>query len=292
MTVSRGPASRPRRSALYMPASNARALEKAKSLAADTLIFDLEDAVAPDAKTAARDAAMAAVAGGGYGAREILIRVNALDTPWAADDIAAAASSGAQGVVLPKVNGADDIRRAEQLLANAPPTLFLWVMVETPRGVLNAGEIAAAGTRLAGLIVGTADLAKDLHCAHPADRWPMLQALQMCVLAARAFDLAVLDGVHLDIADMSGFDAACRQGRALGFDGKTLIHPSQIAGANAAFSPGDEELSRARRIVAAHAAAAAQGQGVTLLDGRLVEGLHVREAERLIAQAAMIAARG
>ncbi len=292
MTVSRDQVARPRRSALYMPASNGRALEKAKTLAADTLILDLEDAVAPDAKAAARAAAVAAVKSGGYGAREILIRVNALETPWAADDIAAAASSGAQGMVLPKVNGADDVRRVEQLLfsAGAPADLALWAMVETPRGVLYAGEIAAAGTRLAGLIVGTADLAKDLHCAHPADRWPMLQALQMCVLAARAFDLAVLDGVHLDLADMSAFDAACTQGRALGFDGKTLIHPSQIAGANLAFSPSDAELAHARRIVAAHAAAAAQNQGVTLLDGRLVESLHVKEAERLLVQAEMIAA--
>ncbi|MBX7198022.1 MAG: CoA ester lyase [Rhodospirillaceae bacterium] len=282
----------PRRSALYMPASNARALEKAKTLAADVLIFDLEDAVAPEAKAAARDAAVAAVKGGGYGPREILIRANGRDTPWCAVDLAAIASSGAHGAVLPKVSGADDIARAENLLAAAPATLALWAMIETPRGVLNAAEIAGAGTRLAGLIVGTADLAKDLRCAHPADRWPMLQALQMCVLAARANGLAVLDGVHLDIADMGGFDAACRQGRDLGFDGKTLIHPSQIAGANAAFSPGADELERAKRIMAAHAEAAAQGKGVTLLDGRLVEALHVKEAQRLLARAEMIALRG
>ena len=291
MTLSRAP--RPRRSALYMPASNARALEKAKTLAADTVIFDLEDAVAPDAKTTARAAAVAAVKGGGYGTREILIRVNALDTAWAADDIAAAATLGADGIVLPKVGSAVDVRRAAEWLkdTHAPDSLTLWAMIETPRGVLAVQDIAAADSRLAGLIVGTADLAKDLHCAHPADRWPMLQALQMCVLAARAYDLVALDGVHLDIADMSAFDAACHQGRALGFDGKTLIHPNQIAGANAAFGPSEEDLARAHRIVAAHAAAAAQGQGVTLLDGRLVESLHVKEAERLLAQAEMIAAR-
>ena len=285
-------APRPRRSALYMPASNGRALEKAKTLPADILIFDLEDAVAPDAKAAARAAAVAAVKGGGYGAREILIRVNAAGTAWANDDIKAAALSGAHGIVLPKVSSADDVRHAAQMptAAGAPSGLTLWAMIETPRGVLSVPEIAAAGSPLAGLIVGTADLAKDLHCAHPADRWPMLQALQMCVLAARAFDLAVLDGVHLDIADMSSFGAACAQGRALGFDGKTLIHPSQIAGANAAFSPSGEDLARARRIVAAHAEAAALGQGVTLLDGRLVESLHVKEAQRLLAQADMIAA--
>lgn len=281
----------PRRSALYMPASNARALEKAKTIAADVLIFDLEDAVAPEAKAQARAAAVAAVKGGGYGAREILIRANGLETSWCADDLAAVASSGAHGAVLPKVGGADDIRRAEALLAGAPQSLALWAMIETPRGILNLREITAASPRLAGLIVGTADLAKDLHCAHPSDRWPMLAALQMCVLAARAYGLAVLDGVHLEIADMSGFDAACRQGRDLGFDGKTLIHPSQVAGANAAFSPSAEDLTRAKRLVAAHAEAAAQGQGVTLLDGRLVEALHVKEAERLLAQAALIAAR-
>lgn len=281
----------PRRSALYMPASNARALEKARTLPADMLIFDLEDAVAPEAKALARDAAVAAVKGGGYGPREILIRVNGLDTTWCAADLAAAAAAGAHGVVLPKVNGADDIMRAEASLVGAPEAFALWAMIETPRGVLNLRQIAAAGPRLKGLIVGTADLAKDLRCAHPADRWPMLQALQMCVLAARAHNLAVLDGVHLDIADMGGFEAACRQGRDLGFDGKTLIHPSQIAGANAAFSPSEQDLARAKRIVAAHAEAAAQGKGVTLLDGRLVEALHVKEAERLIAQAEMIAAR-
>lgn len=280
-----------RRSALYMPASNARALEKAKTLAADMLIFDLEDAVAPEAKALARDAAVAAVKGGGYGPREILLRANGLDTAWCAADLAAAASSGAHGVVLPKVNSAEDVRRAEASLAAAPPAFMLWAMIETPLGVLNVREIASSSTRLAGLIVGTADLAKDLRCAHPADRWPMLQALQMCVLAARAYNLAVLDGVHLDIADMGGFEAACRQGRDLGFDGKTLIHPNQIAGANTVFSPSEQDLARARRIVAVHAEAAAQGQGVTLLDGRLVEALHVREAERLIAQANMIAAR-
>jgi len=286
MTVSE----RPRRSVLYMPASNPRALEKAKTLAADVVIFDLEDAVAPEAKRAARDAAVAAVKGG-YGAREILIRANGLETAWCADDLAAIAASGAHGVVLPKVSAAADVQRAERLLAAAPQALALWAMIETPRGVLDVREIAGAGGRLAGLIAGTADLAKDLRCAHPGDRWPMLAALQMCVLAARAHGLAVLDGVHLDIADISGFEAACRQGRDLGFDGKTLIHPNQIAGANAAYSPGADDLARAARIVAAHAEAAAQGKGVTLLDGRLVEALHVKEAERLLAQAEMIAAR-
>jgi citrate lyase subunit beta/citryl-CoA lyase len=277
---------------LYMPASNARALEKAKTIPADGLIFDLEDAVAPDAKPAARQAAVAAARTKAYGRREVLIRANALDTPWCRDDLRAIAASGADGVVLPKVDDAAGVREAAAVLAaaGAPETLGLWAMMETPRGILNAREIAAASPRLAGLCVGTADLAKELHCAHPADRAPMLMALQTVVLAARAFGLYVLDGVHVDLDDAPGFDAACRQGRALGFDGKTLIHPKQVEVANAVFAPGADELDRARRIVAAHEAAAARGQGVTLLDGRLVEVLHVAEARRLLAYAADIAA--
>jgi citrate lyase subunit beta/citryl-CoA lyase len=277
---------------LYMPASNARALEKAKAIPADGLIFDLEDAVAPDAKPAARAAAVAAAASKAYGRREVMIRANALDTPWSRDDLKAIAGSGADGVVLPKVNDAADVRVAADALtaAGAPASLAIWAMMETPRGVMNAREIAQASPRLAGLCVGTADLAKDLHCAHPADRAPMLTALQTCVLAARAYGLFVLDGVHVDLDDDKGYEAACRQGRALGFDGKTLIHPKQVAVANAVFAPGEDELARAKRIVAAHEEAAAKGQGVTLLDGRLVEVLHVAEAKRLLAFADDIAA--
>jgi citrate lyase subunit beta/citryl-CoA lyase len=273
---SQGPA-RPRRSVLYMPASNPRALEKAQTLAVDGLIFDLEDAVAPDAKPAARAAAVAAANSKSYGKREVLIRANGLDTAWAADDIAAIAVSSADGIVLPKVNSPDDVRRVDDMLrkAGAPDHLKLWAMMETPRGVLAASAIAAAGPRIAGMIIGTADLSKDLHCAH---------------LAARAYGLFILDGVHVDLDDEAGYAAACQQGRALGFDGKTLIHPKQVAGANAAFAPSAAELERARRIVAAHKEAAAKGQGVTLLDGRLVEVLHVQEAERLMAQAETIAA--
>jgi citrate lyase subunit beta/citryl-CoA lyase len=283
---------RPRRSMLYMPASNPRALDKAKTLMADGLIFDLEDAVAPDAKPEARAAAVAAVNTKAYGKREVLIRANGLDTAWVADDLAAVAMSAAAGVVLPKINGPEDIHRADDMLrkAGAPDDLALWAMMETPRGILSAAAIAAVRGRLAGFIIGTADLAKDLHCAHPADRAPMLTALQLCVLAARAYGLAVLDGVHVDLDDESGYVAACQQGRALGFDGKTLIHPKQIAAANAAFAPSAAELERAKRIVAAHQQARAAGQGVTLLDGRLIEVLHVQEAERLMAQAQAIAA--
>ena len=282
-----------RRSMLYMPASNERALEKAKTLPVDALVFDLEDAVAPDAKIAARAAAVAAANSKAYGAREVLIRANALDTVWCADDLAAAAGSGADGVVLPKISGPDDVLRAAGILctAGAPGHFALWAMMETPRGILASAAIADSSPRLAGFLIGTADLAKDLHCAHPADRAPMLYALQQCVLAARAFDLFVLDGVHIDLDDEAGFNDACQQGRAMGFDGKTLIHPRQIAGANVAFEPSAAEIARAQRLVAAHKVAAAKGKGVTVLDGRLVEVLHVREAERLLAQADMIAER-
>jgi citrate lyase subunit beta / citryl-CoA lyase len=285
-------ASRPRRSVLYMPASNPRALEKAKTIPADALIFDLEDAVAPDAKSAARAAAVAAVATKSYGRREVMIRANAIDTLWCRDDIAAIAASGADGVVLPKVNTGADVQAVADWLAasGAPPTLSLWAMMETPLGILNAREVASSSPRLAGLCIGTADLAKDLHCAHPADRAPMLMALQTVVMAARAYGLFVLDGVHVDLDDAPGYEAACRQGRALGFDGKTLIHPKQVDVANAIYAPGVDEIDRAKRIVAAHEEAAAKGQGVTLLDGRLVEVLHVAEAKRLLAFAADIAA--
>ena len=284
--------SRPRRSMLYMPASNARALEKAKNIPADGIIFDLEDAVAPDAKPAARAAAVAAVKSKSYGRREVMIRANALDTPWSRDDLQAIATSGADGVVLPKVNDANGVRTAVAILkgAGAPGEMGLWAMIETPLGVINAREIAAASPRVAGLCVGTADLAKDLHCAHPADRAPMLMALQTAVMVARAFGLYVLDGVHVDLDDAVGYEAACRQGRALGFDGKTLIHPMQVDVANAVFAPGTDEIERAKRIVAAHEDAAAKGHGVTLLDGRLVEVLHVAEAKRLLAFADDIAA--
>ena len=284
--------SRPRRSMLYMPASNARVLEKAKTIPADGLIFDLEDAVAPDAKPAARTAAVAAAKSKAYGRREIMIRANALDTAWCRDDLAAIATSGANGVVLPKVNHADDVRTAADVLkaAGAPDTLGIWAMMETPRSIMNAREIAQASPRLAGLCVGTADLAKDLHCAHPSDRAPMLMALQTCIMAARAFGLFVLDGVHVDLDDEAGYEAACRQGRALGFDGKTLIHPKQVVVANAVFAPGADEIDRATRIVTAHKEAAAKGLAVTTLDGRLVEVLHVAEAERLLVYAREIAA--
>jgi citrate lyase subunit beta/citryl-CoA lyase len=281
---------RPRRSVLYMPASNARALEKARGLDADALILDLEDAVAPAAKEEARALALAALRAGGYGRRELALRVNGAGTPWGAADLAAAARSGAHAVVLPKVESAEAVRAAEAELRGhgAPGELALWAMVETPRGVLRVAEIAGATPRLACLVMGTSDLVKDLRARHTPGRLEVLTSLSLAVLAARAHGLAALDGVHLDLADEGGFEAACRQGLDLGFDGKTLIHPKTIAVANRVFTPGAEELARARRVIEAHEAAAAAGKGVAVLDGCLVESLHVEDARRLLALAAAI----
>jgi len=284
-------ASRPRRSALFMPGSNARALEKARSLPADALIFDLEDSVAPAAKQAARAQIAAALARGGYGKRELVLRVNALATPWGKDDLEAAARMPVAAVLLPKVDSGDELRRAEAVLAGAgaPAALALWCMIETPLAVLHAEEIAAATPRLTALVMGAEDLAKDLR-AHPSpDRLALLTSFGLCILAARAYGLAVLDAIHRDINDDEGFLAACRQARELGFDGKTLIHPRTIAAANAAFAPAGAELDWARRVIACHQAAGAAGHGVATLDGKLIEKLHVEEAERLLALAAAIA---
>lgn len=282
---------RPRRSVLYMPGSNARALEKGRSLPADGLILDLEDAVAPDAKPEARTTIREALAGGGYGRRELIVRTNGLNTPWGYEDLAMAAASGADAVLLPKVESADAVRQAEAILrANgAPEDQRIWCMMETPLGMLNAKEIAGATPKLGALVMGTSDLAKDLHAAHTPDRLPMLTSLGLCLLAARAYGLAILDGVHLDLNDEEGFAASCRQGRELGFDGKTLIHPKTIAACNEAFAPAEAEIAYARRIIAAHAEAAAAGKGVVLVDGKLVENLHVENARRLVALAEAIA---
>lgn len=283
-------AARPRRSLLYMPGSNARALDKGRSLPADGLILDLEDAVAPDAKAAARDQVVEAVRQGGYGNRELLIRVNGLDTDWGEADIAAVAGAGAHGVLLPKVDDAESVRRAESLLskAGAPGDLALWCMMETPLGILNAAAIAGASPRLGGMVMGTSDLAKDLHASHTVERLPMITALGLCVLAARAHGLAIIDGVHLDLEDADGFAAVCRQGVELGFDGKSLIHPKQVEAANRAFAPSADEIAYSRKIIDAHAAAAAEGKGVVVVDGRLVENLHVENARRLVALAEAI----
>ncbi len=284
---------RPRRSALYMPGANARALEKGRSLAADVLIMDLEDGVLPDAKAEARDRIAGALAEGGYGAREIVVRVNGIGTAWFADDLAMAATGGADAVLLPKVEDPATVARAAAILeaAGAPPATGIWCMLETPTGILDARPIARAHPRMAALTLGTADLSKALNAdLHAPDRLPLLTSMGLCVLAAREAGLAVLDAPHFDLADDAGFEGACRQGRAFGFDGKSLLHPKTIAVANAVFGPSEADIAWARRIAAAWRDAAAEGRGVTLVDGKLIESLHVEEAERTLALADGIAA--
>jgi citrate lyase subunit beta/citryl-CoA lyase len=270
-----------------MPGSNPRALEKARTLPADGLIFDLEDAVAPEAKESARTIVAAALAGGGYADRELVIRVNAIDTPWGHADLAVVATMPIDAVLLPKVENPDQVALTVSLLDGfgAPERLAVWCMLETPGGILYAREIAAASPKLAALVLGTSDLAKDLHALPTHDRLPLITSLSLAILAARAHGLGVLDGVHLDLSDDAAFAASCRQGRELGFDGKTLIHPKQIAAANAAFAPTREEIEWSRRIIAAHSEAAAAGKGIVLVEGRLVENLHVENARRLLASA-------
>jgi citrate lyase subunit beta/citryl-CoA lyase len=276
---------RPRRSVLYMPGSNARALDKARSLPADGLILDLEDAVAPDAKATGRQQIVEHVRAGGYGRRELILRVNALSSPWGFEDLVAAATSGVDAVLLPKIESADAVRQAEQVLVahGAPDSLAIWTMMETPRGMLRAEEIADSTPRMAAFVMGTSDLAKDLHCAHTPMRLPMITSLGLCMLAGRAAGLAVLDGVYLDLNDDEGFAASCRQGAELGFDGKTLIHPKTVGAANEAFAPSAAEIAWSRKIIAAHAEAEAAGKGVLLVDGKLIENLHVANARRLVA---------
>ena len=281
---------RPRRSVLYMPGANARALDKARTLDADALILDLEDAVAPDAKAQARAQVAAALREGGYGRRECIVRVNALDTPWGMDDVRAVAQAGADAVLLPKVESPAQLASLAQALdaAGAPVDLPLWAMAETPLGFLRLDAIAGGHERLAAIVVGTSDLVKDLHARHTPSRDETLLARSFAVMAARAHGLAVLDGVHLDLNDDAGLQDACRQGRDQGFDGKTLIHPRQIAAANAAFAPTAEELDTARKRLDAWRAAQAEGKGVAVVDGALVENLHANEAERVLALAAAI----
>ncbi len=282
---------RPRRSMLYMPASNARALEKARTLPADSLILDLEDAVAPEAKAPARKQVVEAVGSGGYGRRELVIRVNGLDTGWGHDDVPAVARAPVHAILLPKTESAAQVHQFEHLLTlhGAADDLALMCMIETPLGVLNAPEIARASTRIVGLVLGTSDLAKDLHAAHTPERLPLVASIGLAVLAARANRIAVIDGVHLDLDDEDGLARACRQGREMGFDGKTLIHPKQIAAANHAFAPSASEIAWGRKIIAAHAEAEARGEGVVLVDGKLIENLHVAGAARLVATAERIA---
>ena len=282
---------RPRRSVLYMPGANERALEKAKGLAADALILDLEDAVAPDAKAEARERVCAAVASGEYGRRELTIRANGLDTEWHADDIAAIAEAGPAAVVVPKINSAADVHAVEAALeaAGAPDHTRIWAMVETPVAMLGAADIASASERLTVLVMGTNDLAKELHAEHVPGRQPLLTGLGLCLLAARATGTVILDGVYNDISDEAGFEAECVQGRQLGFDGKTLIHPSQLEPCNRVFAPSEDEVARAEVIIAAFEEAEAEGRGVVTVDGRMIENLHVDQARRTLAQASAIA---
>lgn len=276
---------RPRRSVLYMPASNARAMEKAKTLSADVIIFDLEDSVAPDAKLEARDTACDVVSGGGYGMREVVIRVNALETEWGKDDIAAAATSGADAILVPKIYHADDVASIIKIMENAgaPGDMPLWLMMETPAAILRADAIAGAHENIECLIVGGNDLMKDLQAESSSDRLAMLTALSITVLAARTNGIMVLDSVYNDISNQEGFKAECEQGRILGFDGKTIIHPSQIDDSNVAFSPCADALALAERQIEVFETAKAKGKAVAVLDGQMVEELHASEAYRLLA---------
>ena len=293
MTVSQI-SGRPTRSVLYMPGSNARALEKAKTLAADALILDLEDAVAPDQKAVARAQVCAAAAAGGFGRRQVVIRINALDTPWGADDLAAAAKASPDAVLLPKPNDGRDIERATDALrrAGAPDTVKLWAMVETPLAILNIRELAGsarhAGARLTCLVLGTNDLVKETRIELDAARTAALFWLSASVTAARAYGLTVLDGVYNNFKDLDGLNQECAQGRMLGFDGKTLIHPDQIAAANRFFAPAAEEVAWARKIIAAFDLPENQGKGVLTLDGKMVELLHAEMARRTVSIAEAI----
>jgi citrate lyase subunit beta / citryl-CoA lyase len=282
---------RPRRSVLYMPGANERALEKAKTIPADALILDLEDAVAPDAKADARARVCAAAASGDYGRKEVTIRANGLDTPWHADDLRAIAEAGPAAVVVPKINSAADVAAVEQALeaGGAPDHTRIWAMLETPVAVLHAEEIAASSERLTVLVLGTNDLAKELHAEHVPGRQPLVFGLSQCLLAARFAGKVILDGVYNDIKDPDGFLAECVQGRQLGFDGKTLIHPTQVDPCNDAFAPGELELTHARGLILAFEEAQADGRGVATYDGRMIENMHVDNARRAIAMAEAIA---
>jgi len=283
---------RPRRSVLYMPGANERALEKAKGLPADALILDLEDAVAPDAKADARARVCAAAASGEYGSKEITIRANGLDTAWHADDIRAIAEAGPAAVVVPKVDSVADVAAIEKGLeaAGAPDHTKIWAMLETPIAMLHAEQIAAASERLTVLVMGTNDLAKELHAEHVPGRQPLQFGLSVCLLAARAAGKVILDGVYNDIKNEEGFLAECQQGREMGFDGKTLIHPSQLDPCNELFAPGDAEIEAAREIIGAFTEATAAGKGVVTVNGRMVENMHVENARRTLALADAIAA--
>jgi citrate lyase subunit beta/citryl-CoA lyase len=289
---------RPRRSLLYMPGSNARALEKARTLPADGVILDLEDSVAPDAKVAAREQVAKAVAAKGFGRREVLVRINALDTSWWADDLAAAAQAKPDGILVPKISSVADLRTIAVRLAhiNADPAIRIWIMIETPLGVLRVEELAAQAQnrdmRLAGLVIGPNDIARETRMRLVPGRAPMIPALMQCVFAAHAYGIDILDGVFNNFSDTQGFAAECAQGRYMGFDGKTLIHPSQIEPCNVAFSPPAEEVAQARVILAAFEKPENHGRGAIQIDGQMVERLHAEMAKRTVAIADAIAGAG
>ncbi|MEM7191124.1 MAG: CoA ester lyase [Pseudomonadota bacterium] len=287
--MSQSATSRPRRSALYMPGSKPRALEKARGLPADSLILDLEDAVPPAEKVAARQTVADALAEGGYGMREIVIRVNGLDTEWGADDLTAAAACKPDAVLIPKVDSAAMISDVAGRLeaAGAPASTAIWAMMETPLGMLNAAEIAAS-PRLTCMVMGTNDLVKELGAAHTETRLPVVTGLGLCMLAARAHGLAILDGVYNAFRDLEGLKAECEQGLDFGFDGKTLIHPGQIETTNEVFAPSAEEIALAESYVTAFAEVEAAGQAVAVVDGKIVENLHVETAKALLQRAKAI----
>ncbi|HEY5239534.1 MAG TPA: CoA ester lyase [Rhizomicrobium sp.] len=280
---------RPRRSVLYMPGSNARALEKARTLPADALILDLEDAVAPDAKDLAREQVCAAVAARGFGKREIIIRINALSAAWGEADLAAAMKAEPDAILAPKISSPAELHVIDAKMKNAAPGIALWAMVETPLAILNIAAIAGAGGRLSCFVMGTNDLIKEVRGNHTKDRMNLAAALGLSVAAARAYNLAIIDGVFNDIQDADGFAAICVQGRSFGFDGKTLIHPTQVEPCNAIFAPSPEEVDAARKIIAAFDLPENKGKGAIKLDGRMVELLHAEIARRTVALSDAIA---
>ncbi len=283
---------RPFRSVLYMPGSKERALEKAKSLEVDALILDLEDAVSPDEKPIARNLVCQAVKDGGYANRTLIVRINGLDSIWGQDDLKAVCKAAPDAILIPKVNSADELQQIEKMMNEygAPQETRIWAMMETPIGILNAKEIAASTPRLQGFVMGTNDLVKELEAEHTPDRTPVLTSLSLCLLAARAYGLICVDGVYNAFKDDDGLRSSCIQGLEMGFDGKTLIHPAQLAITNEVFAPSEEELELANQYLSAFMEASARGEGVAVVNGKIVENLHVETAKKLIAKAEAIAA--
>ena len=290
MSIDSNTSDHPRRSAMYTPGANKRALEKGREVPADILILDLEDGVSPEQKNTARDNISGILEEGGYGHREVGVRINGIGSKWYEKDVAVVSSSSANMIVVPKVETAESVENLANLMKikGAPPNMGIWCMIETARGVLNVNFIAAAHPRVGALLIGSADLTKDLRAKHVEGRIPLITSIQLCILAARASGITILDSPFFDLSDDAGFLESCRQGRDMGFDGKTLLHPKTIAGANEIFGPSEEEISWAHKIKVAHEAAVLEGKGVTLVDGQLIEALHVEEAQRLVRMAKAI----